>query len=113
VTAKFIVRAQHASDVAVSVTAKFIVRAQHASDAAVGVTAKFIVRAQHASDAAVGITAKFIHPYEGPYIISSVIPPSTYGLSTTSGKGRGEFNKKSLKPYQEEETSNAVGVGSS
>jgi len=109
ITAKFIVRAQPASDAAVGITAKFIVRAQHASDAAVGVTAKFIVRAQHASDLAVGVTAKFIHPYEGPYVISRMIPPSTYGPSTTSGKGRGEFNKKILKPYLEEETSNVTG----
>jgi len=70
---------------------------------------KVLVRAQQASDAAVGVTAKFIHPYEGQYIISRVIPPSTYELSTTSGKVRGEFNKKSLKAYLEEETSNAVG----
>jgi len=64
---------------------------------------KVLVRAQPASDAAVGVTAKCVHPYEGPYIISSVIPPSTYELSITSGKVRGEFNKKSLKPYLEEE----------
>ena len=70
---------------------------------------KVLVRAQPPSEAAVGVTAKFIHPYEGPYIISRVIPPSTYELSTTSGKVRGEFNKKSLKPYLEEETSNVVG----
>jgi hypothetical protein len=70
---------------------------------------KFLLKAQSASYGAVGVTAKFIHPYEGPYIISSVIPPSTHELSTTSGKVRGEFNKKSLKPYLEEETSNAVG----
>ena len=70
---------------------------------------KVLVKAQPTSDAAVGVTAKFIHPYEGSYIISRVIPPSTYELSTTSGKVRGEFNKKALKPYQEEETSNAVG----
>jgi len=70
---------------------------------------KVLVRAQPASGAAVGLTAKFIHPYEGPYIISRVIPPSTYELSTASGKVRGEFNKKSLKPYLEEETSDMVG----
>jgi len=73
------------------------------------VSGKVLVRAQPASDAAVGVTAKFIHPYEGPYIISRVIPPSTYELSTTNGKVSGEFNKKSLKLYQEEETSNAIG----
>jgi len=70
---------------------------------------KVLVKAQPASDAAVGVTAKFIHPYEGPYIITRVIPPSTYEISTTSGKVRGEFNKKALKPYLEGETSNAVG----
>jgi hypothetical protein len=48
----------------------------------------------------------FIHPYEGPYKISRAIPLSTYELSTTSGKVRGAFNKKSLKPYVEEESSN-------
>jgi hypothetical protein len=67
------------------------------------------VKAEPASDVAVGVTAKFIHPYEGPYIISRMIPPSTHKISTTSGKVRGGFNKKSLKPYLEEETSNAVG----
>ena len=39
---------------------------------------KVLVKAQPASDAAVGVTARFIHPYEGPYIITRVIPPSTY-----------------------------------
>jgi len=67
------------------------------------------VRAQPASDAAVGVTAKFIHPYEGPYIISRLIPLSTYELSTASWKVRGEFNEKSLKPYLEEETSDTIG----
>ena len=70
---------------------------------------KVLVRAQPASDAAVGMTAKFAHPYEGPYIICRVIPPSTYELSTASGKVRGEFNKRSLKPYLEEETSDTIG----
>jgi len=49
------------------------------------------------------------HPYEGPYIITRVIPPPTYEISTTSRKVGGEFNKKALKPYLEKETSNAVG----
>jgi len=30
-----------------------------------------------------------------------------YELSTTRGKIRGEFNKQALKPYLEEENSNA------
>ena len=70
---------------------------------------KVLVNVQPASDAAVSVTAKFIHPYEDPYIISRVIPPSTYGLSPTSRNVRGEFNKKALKPYLEGETTNAVG----
>jgi len=70
---------------------------------------KVLVKARPASDAVVGVTAKFIHLYEGPYIISRMIPPSTYELSTASGKVRGAFNKKSPKPYLEEETSNEVG----
>jgi len=69
------------------------------------VNEKVLVRAQPASDVSVGVTAKFIHTSEGPYIISRVIPPSTY----EQGKVRGEFNKRSLKPYLEEETCNAVG----
>jgi hypothetical protein len=56
---------------------------------------KVLVKAQPASDAAVGVTAKFIHPYEGLYIISRVIPPSTYEVSTTSGKVRGVQEKGS------------------
>jgi hypothetical protein len=62
---------------------------------------RVLVKAQPASDAAVGVTAKFTYPYEGPYIISRVIPQSMYEISTTSGKVRGEFNKKALKPYLE------------
>jgi hypothetical protein len=48
------------------------------------VNEKVLVKAHPTSDAAVGVTAKFIHPYEGPYIITRVIPPSTYELSTTN-----------------------------
>ena len=44
-----------------------------------------LVRAQSASDAAVGVTAKFIHPYESPYIISRVIPPSTMSYQPPMG----------------------------
>ena len=50
---------------------------------------KVLVKARPASDVAVGVTAKFNHPYEGSYIIFRMIPPSTYELSTTSGKVRG------------------------
>jgi hypothetical protein len=73
------------------------------------VNEKVLVKAQPASDAAVSVTAKFIYPNEGPYIVSSVMTPSTYELSTTNKKVRGEFNTKLLRPYLEEETSNASG----
>ena len=59
---------------------------------------KVLVRAQHASDAAVGVTTKFIHPYEDPYLILSVIPPSTYDQTSISVKVKGEFNVRTLKP---------------
>jgi len=35
------------------------------------------MRTQPSSDAIVGVTGKFIRPYEGPYMISKVITPST------------------------------------
>ena len=40
-------------------TSKFIVMAQHASDVAVGVKSKFIVRAHHVSNSAVGVTSVY------------------------------------------------------
>jgi hypothetical protein len=70
---------------------------------------KVLVKTQPASDAAVGVTAKFIHTYEGPYIISKVISPPTYELSTTKGNITGEFNTWALKPYLEVKNSNAEG----
>jgi hypothetical protein len=63
-----------------------------------------LVRDKQTSDAAIGVTAKFVHPYEGRYIISKVIPPSTYELSNAKRKVRGEFNKKALKLYLEKES---------
>jgi hypothetical protein len=69
---------------------------------------KVLLRTQHMSDAVAGITAKFLHPYEGPYLIAKVIPPSTFELSDEKGRIRGQFNKKSLKAYREATT--VVGV---
>lgn len=66
---------------------------------------KVLVTTQPASDAAVGVTAKFIHTYEGPYIISKVISPPTYELSTT----KGNIFTWALKPYLEVKHSNAEG----
>jgi hypothetical protein len=60
---------------------------------------KVLARQQPISDAAKGITAKFIPPYNGPWIISRIMPPSTYELSDSTGKIRGIFSKKDLKPF--------------
>jgi hypothetical protein len=53
------------------------------------------------SDAVAGITAKFLHPYQGPYLIAKIIPPSTFELADEKGHIRGQFNKKLLKAYRE------------
>jgi hypothetical protein len=60
---------------------------------------RVLVRSQPISDAALGLTGKFKHPYEGPYIIAKIVPPSAYEISDSKGKLRGLFNKEHLKPY--------------
>jgi hypothetical protein len=65
---------------------------------------KFLIKCQTRSDALQGITAKFMHVFEGPYIVSQSILPSSYKLSDSQGKIRGECNIKALKPYLEEST---------
>ena len=59
------------------------------------------MRTQPSSDAIVGVTGKFIRPYEGPYMISKVIPPSTVEVCDRNGKIKGQFNLKSIKVYKE------------
>jgi hypothetical protein len=63
---------------------------------------KVLLRSQPVSDAARGITSKFIRPYNGPYQITKVCPPSMFELSDMTGKLRGRFNKQSLKPFLQE-----------
>jgi hypothetical protein len=58
-----------------------------------------LVKCQPVSDAAQGITAKFQPTYEGPYYIKKFIPPAMYEVHDTTGKLRGLFNLKHLKPY--------------
>jgi hypothetical protein len=72
---------------------------------------RVLVKTQPPSVAAIGVTAKFTQPYEGPYtcIICRMITPSTNEISTSNGKVRVKSNKKSLKPYLEEGSSNEVG----
>jgi hypothetical protein len=60
-----------------------------------------LLRTQTVSDATAGITAKFLHPYEGPYIIAKIIPPTTFELADENARIRGHFNKRLLKAYTE------------
>ena len=62
---------------------------------------KVLLRTQPVSDATAGVTAKFVHPYEGPYVIARIIPPSTFELADGRGRVRGQFNKRVLKAYKE------------
>jgi hypothetical protein len=64
---------------------------------------KVLVKTQRMSDAIKGITAKFMHVFEGPFLISKILNHSAYELKNERGKIRGEFNKKQLKQYIEEE----------
>jgi hypothetical protein len=59
------------------------------------------VRTQPCSDAIAGVTGKFIRTYEGPYMISKVIPTSTVEVRDRNGKFKGQFNLKSIKVYKE------------
>jgi hypothetical protein len=64
-----------------------------------------LVKSQLITDALHRVTAKFIPIYCGPYIIAQTITPSTYELSSSDGKIRGEFNKRTYKLFlQENET---------
>jgi hypothetical protein len=58
---------------------------------------KVLVRTQPSSDAIAGVTGKFIRPYEGPYLISKVISPSTVEVCDRNGKFKGQYNLKSIK----------------
>ena len=62
---------------------------------------KILVRTQPTSDAIAVITGKFTRPYEGPYMISKVIPHSTVEVCDRNGKIKGQFNLKSIKVYKE------------
>jgi hypothetical protein len=58
-----------------------------------------LLKCQPTSDAALGITAKFIRPFDGPWLIMTIIPPSCYAISDKEGKIRRTFNKIALKKY--------------
>jgi hypothetical protein len=56
-------------------------------------------------DALERVTAKSIPNYSGPYIITQIITPSTYGLSISDGKIRRQLKKWAFNPFfQENET---------
>ena len=58
-----------------------------------------LLKCQPTPDAAVGITAKFMRPFDGPWIITKIIPPSCYQISDKEGKIRDTFYKTALKKY--------------
>jgi hypothetical protein len=61
---------------------------------------KVLVRTQPMSDA---IMSKCMHVFEGPYIITKLLDHSAYELRDENGKLRGEFNKKQLRIYREDD----------
>jgi hypothetical protein len=65
------------------------------------VNERVLVRTQHNSDAVAGVTGKFARPFEGPYLVSQLIPPSTVEVCDDKGKVKGTFNWKSIKAYVE------------
>jgi hypothetical protein len=60
-----------------------------------------LVRQHPTSDAIQDVTIKFQRPYEGPYIIQTIVNPSLFELKDRSGRRKGLFNKRHLKPYLE------------
>ena len=63
---------------------------------------KVLVKSQTITDAIQQVTVKFIPTYRGPYITAQIITPSTYELSNSDGKIRGEFNKTAFKTFFQE-----------
>ena len=61
-----------------------------------------LLKCQPTSDAALGLTAKFMRPYDGPWVITKIIPSSCYEISDKDGKIRGTFHKTVLKKYLRE-----------
>jgi hypothetical protein len=51
-----------------------------------------LLKCQPTSDAALGVTAKFMRPFDGPWVITKIIPPSPYEISDKERRIRGTFN---------------------
>jgi hypothetical protein len=60
-----------------------------------------LVKQQSTSDAIQGVTIKFQKPYDGPYVIQTIVNSSLFKLKDRLGKRKGLFNKRHLKPYLE------------
>jgi hypothetical protein len=58
-----------------------------------------LAKCQPTSNAPMGVTSKFVRPYDGPWKVSKLIPPSTFEISDLNGRVRGVFNKQALKRY--------------
>jgi hypothetical protein len=67
-----------------------------------------LVKKYPTSDSIQGITSKFQRPYEGPYVIHTIINASLVELKDTMGKYKGLFSKKHLKPYHDFEREEKV-----
>jgi hypothetical protein len=59
---------------------------------------KVLVRCHPTSNAAQGITGKFQRPFEGPFVIGKIIPPSMYNVSDGGRKLRGSLTWATLNP---------------
>jgi hypothetical protein len=66
---------------------------------------KVLVTTQIMSDAVRGITSKILHLIQGSSIISKILGHSAYELKDEQGKISGEFYKKQLRKYKEEQPS--------
>jgi hypothetical protein len=70
---------------------------------------RVLVKGQNQSDATKGVIDKFMHVYQGPDIVKTILPHSTYEIVDDKGKLRGEFNNRHLKPYKLESDSESHG----
>jgi len=63
---------------------------------------RVLVESQNLSDAVAGVIVKFKNVYQGPYVISTILPHSPYEIVDDMGRLRGEFSRKQMKPYRSE-----------
>lgn len=63
---------------------------------------RVLVESQNLSDAVAGVVVKFKHVYQGPYVISTTLPHSSYEIINDKGRLRGDFSRRQMKPYRSE-----------